>query len=959
MKAMSLVCAVFASALLLAPAATPGDAAANEVQTPAGQAPLVPSWGFGALGGWIGTAGVVVANSPSGPELYANGWGYGNVWYVLRYRPDKGRFEQTFTSESFLNSIIGLGVADVAGDARKEVVIALSSGQVVIYDQLSREKLTGFTAPYSGVDAMELRDGEDDAKAEILLTWSTALHVYSAAGTLLWEISGVGGNDIVTGQMDGDPGLEIALSGGFPDTPGAVVDWTTRTVQWTHSQEFGARLDAADVDGDGRQDLIASEFWGQRVWSYDVATKLPKWSITPPWEAAAVLVANVDCDGIPDLLIGSRSTEKLWAYDTNTRALKWTITLSDPGVGGIAFADVTGDGRPEIVLGEGGSSSGPDFLTVLDPATQEIVWRSVHLDGPIIGPALGDLDGDGEPEVVVASSSSNNRYAGGRIVAFDGRTLRQTAMSPPVRNIPGSTVRDLKLRNVDGDPALEVLIAVEQYPGSQLEIHELAGGQFTRTWSSPASGPAFHAVEAADIDGDGNLEVIGATAWNQNLVVYDYTTGALEWESLPLGPGSHAARVSVLTAGAGAPHIVVLLEGGSIHAFDGVTKQPLPPILGSFTALMADEAGGVRAFLAGDENGDVHRYVRQGNAYVLAASYDVGAVQVDGATRLAGGQLAVGAGGVLSVYSAPGGPLLWTSDDYGAGFGAWVTLGTGPQRRVLAGGGLGVVALAPPLSLSNVAPHSGPAGGGTRLTVSGSGFLPGAGLFVGGKPASAVQVSGGEIEGDTPALDAGALHEVTVVNPDVSVGVRSAAFMTDFHDVAAGHPFHAFVVRLVRNLVSGGCGGGNYCDVAPVTRAQMAVFLLRSRYGSSYVPPPASGLRFDDVPCSAFAAAYIEELARLGISGGCGGGNYCPASSVTRAQMAVFLLTALEGSGYLPPPATGIFTDVPAGDPFARWIEELARRGITGGCGGGDYCPADPVSRGQMAVFLSTTFALP
>jgi hypothetical protein len=53
-----------------------------------------------------------------------------------------------------------------------------------------------------------------------------------------------------------------------------------------------------------------------------------------------------------------------------------------------------------------------------------------------------------------------------------------------------------------------------------------------------------------------------------------------------------------------------------------------------------------------------------------------------------------------------------------------------------------------------------------------------------------------------------------------------------------------------------------------------------------------------------------------------------------------------------------MFADVPASSPFCRWIEELANRGVVTGCGGGNYCPADDVSREQMAVFLAATFGL-
>jgi hypothetical protein len=179
-----------------------------------------------------------------------------------------------------------------------------------------------------------------------------------------------------------------------------------------------------------------------------------------------------------------------------------------------------------------------------------------------------------------------------------------------------------------------------------------------------------------------------------------------------------------------------------------------------------------------------------------------------------------------------------------------------------------------------------------------------------------------------------------------------------FEDVATGHLFYKAIETIFHNGITGGCGTGIYCADQPVTRAQMAVFLLKSRDGSSYVPPLPSGTAFLDVPTAGFAAGWIEELASRGITGGCGSGKYCPDSSVTRASMAVLLLRTRNGSAYVPPPATGMFSDVPASDPFAKWIEQLAREGVTGGCGSGKFCPETAVTRGQMAVFLSKTFRL-
>ena len=59
-----------------------------------------------------------------------------------------------------------------------------------------------------------------------------------------------------------------------------------------------------------------------------------------------------------------------------------------------------------------------------------------------------------------------------------------------------------------------------------------------------------------------------------------------------------------------------------------------------------------------------------------------------------------------------------------------------------------------------------------------------------------------------------------------------------------------------------------------------------------------------------------------------------------------------------PAPATATFSDVPVGSPLHRFVEALAVSGITGGCGSGLYCPNDPLTRGQMAVFLSVALGL-
>jgi S-layer family protein len=180
-----------------------------------------------------------------------------------------------------------------------------------------------------------------------------------------------------------------------------------------------------------------------------------------------------------------------------------------------------------------------------------------------------------------------------------------------------------------------------------------------------------------------------------------------------------------------------------------------------------------------------------------------------------------------------------------------------------------------------------------------------------------------------------------------------------FGDVPRSSPFYRSVETLLHRGVTAGCATAAYCPGSPVTRAQMSAFVLLARHGAAFVAPACSPPNlFADVPETSVFCDVVEELARRGVVGGCGGGNYCPDASVSREQMPVFVLRLLDPALVPPACTTPMFADVPASSPFCRWIEELARRGVVGGCGGGRYCPAAAVTRDQMAVFLVGTYGL-
>lgn len=184
----------------------------------------------------------------------------------------------------------------------------------------------------------------------------------------------------------------------------------------------------------------------------------------------------------------------------------------------------------------------------------------------------------------------------------------------------------------------------------------------------------------------------------------------------------------------------------------------------------------------------------------------------------------------------------------------------------------------------------------------------------------------------------------------LSHGFLYFGLIPGFDDVPTTHWAFNEIEAIDAAGITGGCSADPplFCSDAPITRGQVAVFLAKS-LGFSY--GRCRG-RFIDVPVGHSFCGFVESLFYEGIIEGCNsatGGLFCPDEPVTRGQMAVLIETAL---GNHPDSCTGRFADVPIGHPYCEFIERLAQDGITRGCTDTTYCPDDPVTRAQAAVFL-------
>lgn len=151
--------------------------------------------------------------------------------------------------------------------------------------------------------------------------------------------------------------------------------------------------------------------------------------------------------------------------------------------------------------------------------------------------------------------------------------------------------------------------------------------------------------------------------------------------------------------------------------------------------------------------------------------------------------------------------------------------------------------------------------------------------------------------------------------------------------------------------ITKGCGNGKFCPNDLVTRGELAAFLHRSLRGKI---PTGSHKAFSDISSSMFADDIIW-LSATGITKGCENGRFCPNDPVSREQIAAFLRRALESS--IPTGKPTQFSDV-SSSTFASDIAWLSATGITRGCGSEKFCPSEPVTREQLATFLTRALGL-
>jgi len=293
-----------------------------------------------------------------------------------------------------------------------------------------------------------------------------------------------------------------------------------------------------------------------------------------------IISADIDGDNKPDL-IGSRfeNTATTMALALNQSTIG-NILFSNTNIpslninaptGHLAIGDLNGDGKPDVVASRSGSTANSVFVLVntstvgnpgfATPVT--LILDATHFARQV---EVADLNGDGKPEIIVANSSSSELYIFRNESA--GGTLNINSTPVKITVTGASETLALDVKDFDGDGKFDIVATRNQNPDIFLLKNTSSASVFSFTVSKLPIGGQFNDVTSADFNKDGRLDIVATSLFTSQAQVFinQSTSVSMAFSATPITLATDSQPFGVDVSdlnGDGFPDFIIPIRGAA------------------------------------------------------------------------------------------------------------------------------------------------------------------------------------------------------------------------------------------------------------------------------------------------------------------------------------------------------------------------------------------------------------